>query len=276
MRTFLLRFVTVLALCSSLCWGADISSFSGAMRDSELLALVAGGGLPENIVHEIKGRGLGFHVSDAFRNQLKLAGADSQVLAALDGAKTGAGLTKERPSAEFLQHIAEAGDLIRHEHYTDAVRELNAALRLTSDSAEVGFVMGGLLRQQEKWMEAASVYLEVLNGNPDFPEVHTKMAFVLYYLGDEGGAMREAKEALTRNSDNPEAHKNMGLALEAKRSFDAAIVEYREALRLKPDYAAVHYDLGSSLPTGESMKMRLQNTGRQSPSSRRTPLITII
>jgi hypothetical protein len=54
--------------------------------DSELLALVAGNALSENIVHEIESRGLSFHPTNAYRAQLTAAGADPRVLAALSKA----------------------------------------------------------------------------------------------------------------------------------------------------------------------------------------------
>ena len=53
------------------------------LTNSELLALVAGNALNENVVHEIESRGLAFRPGDGFRSQLKDAGADARVLAAL-------------------------------------------------------------------------------------------------------------------------------------------------------------------------------------------------
>jgi hypothetical protein len=51
--------------------------------NSELLALVAGNALNENVVHEIVSRGLAFRPGDGYRSQLSAAGADARVLAAL-------------------------------------------------------------------------------------------------------------------------------------------------------------------------------------------------
>jgi len=242
MGRFFARFGALLAVASSLAaWGVGARPVNQPLRDSEVLALVGGGALPENVVHEITGRGLGFRVTDEYRSQMKLAGAQAQILAALDSAKA---VEEGKQHTELLQHMARAADLMHQKLYPESVKELNLALAASPGSSEVGFVMGELLRQREKWMEAASLYTEILDRDPDFPETHTKLAFVLYRLGDQDRAIRESTEALVRNPDNPEAHKNMGLALNVKRSFDAAISEYREALRTKPDYPPVHYDLG--------------------------------
>jgi tetratricopeptide (TPR) repeat protein len=215
------------------------------LTDRELLALVAGNALNENVVHEIQSRGLAFHPSDSYRSQLTDAGADARVLAALGKAtvsnEPAAAATKE--SSELLQHLSAAGKLIRSKKFQEAAQELDSALQ-SGSGAEAGFVMGELLRQQERWQQSAAVYPEVLQKNPDFPEVHTKLSYLMYRLGTSEEGLREAKAALARTPDNAEAHKNAGLALDIARKFDAAEVEYKEALRLKPDYQSVRYDLG--------------------------------
>jgi len=215
------------------------------LADSELLALVAGNVLSENVVHEIDSRGLAFRPDDTYRFQLTTAGADAHVLTALSKAKTSvpSGSAEKKSSSELLQHLAMAGELMRNKQFEEAAGELNGALQ-SNGGLEAGFVMGELLRRQEKWPTAAAIYGKVLQENSDFPEAHTKLSFLLYRLGDPEESLREAKAALARTPDNAEAHKNAGLALESARKFDPAVVEYKEALRIKPDYQAVRYDLG--------------------------------
>jgi tetratricopeptide (TPR) repeat protein len=211
----------------------------------ELVALVAGNALNENIVQEIESRGLAFRPGDGYRLQLSAAGADARVLAAVGKATisspTGAAENKE--SSDLLQHLSLAGKLIRAKQYQQAAEELTGALQ-ENGSVEAGFVMGELLREQQQWPMSASVYEEVLKRNPDFPEAHTKFSYLLYRLGDPERGLREAHIALARTPDNAEAHKNAALLLQNMRNFDAAVDEYKEALRLKPDYAVVRYDLG--------------------------------
>ena len=81
------------AIVLVLCAGAALSGLaaepvSQPLRQTELLALVAGGVLPENLVREIGTYGLAFHPDDPYRSQLKNAGADDSILKALDSAKT--------------------------------------------------------------------------------------------------------------------------------------------------------------------------------------------
>lgn len=215
------------------------------VSQSELMALVAGNALAENIVHEVRERGLGFRPDDVYKKQLKSAGADAALLSALDKAKTaqGAGHEPDKADLELVAHLANAGMLMRRKQFDSATIELTAVLQSGAD-VEAGFVMGESLRLQEQFEFAVRVFQKVLQENPDFPEIHTKLSYVLYRIGDNEGALREAKLATMRNPADPEALKNVGNALSALRQPDAAIAAFREALRIKPDYGAVHFDLG--------------------------------
>jgi tetratricopeptide (TPR) repeat protein len=214
------------------------------MQAGELLALTAGAALPATMVHEIRRRGLNFHPDEAYQAQLKQAGADETVLAALRTAKVIVANADGKPDKELLQHLTSAAVLMRDKHYNNAVEEIDAALKDSFASPETGFVMGELLRRQEQWSEAAQVYSEVLRVDPGFPAAHTKLSYIFYRLGDSERALREAKTALAQNSEDAEAHKNAGLALDNAQRFDDAVSEYKDALRIKPDYTAVHFDLG--------------------------------
>jgi len=215
-----------------------------AVPASELLALVAGGALPQNIVRELGRRGVNFHPSETYQKQLKTGGADTTVLAALSQAKVIAAVPDEPLDKELLQHLSAAAALMQSKKDDEAGLELSAALSSSFARAETGFVMGELLRRKEQWSRAMGIYSEVLRVDPEFPEAHTKLGFILYKMADSEGALHEAREALSQNPEDAEAHKIAGLALDNAQKFDAAVAEYKEALRLKPDYAVVHFDLG--------------------------------
>jgi tetratricopeptide (TPR) repeat protein len=217
---------------------------SQPLRQTELLALVAGNALPENIVNEIRSRGIAFRVNDTFRAQLKVAGAAPSVLAALNAAKAPAkDAAADTSNPVLVQQITTAAQLMKEKHYQEAADQLTDTLKGNFEKFEIGFIVGEILRQQENWGQAAAVYSEVLRQDPTFPETHTKLSFVLYCSGDGEEALRQAKAALVRTPQNPEAHKNAGLALHLLGKPDAALAEYKEALRIKPDYGVVHYDM---------------------------------
>jgi len=239
-----LSLLSLAVLIWAFSWCVPSKASPKPLRKSELLALVAGGVLPENVIVEISSRGLGFRPDNSFRSQLEVAGANSVVLHALDSAKTADAPPDDQSDKELFEHLSKASTLINAKQYPEAASELTEALRVSFASAESGFVMGQVLTKQERWQQAQAIYLEVLRKDPGFPEAHTKLSYILYRLGDPETALREASTALEETPNNPEAHKNKGLAFESLRNFDAAASAFQQALRLKPDYENVRYDLG--------------------------------
>jgi tetratricopeptide (TPR) repeat protein len=210
----------------------------------ELIALVAGESLDQNIAHAIESRGIAFRPTEQYRTWLTTAGADAAVMDSLKNAKINADATfpEQTDLPEVLAHLATAGKLIRANQLEEAGKEIVAALdsRITPEG---GFLMGHLQDRMKEWENSATIYNKVLEMAPDFPGAHTRLAYDIFRLGDSDSAMREAQAALLQYKDDAEAHKNMGLAMSSAGKLDAAISEYREALRLKPDYSNVHYDL---------------------------------
>jgi tetratricopeptide (TPR) repeat protein len=224
------------------------NSGSAPLKRAEVLALVAGDALTENILLEAHKRGLAFYVTPEYRDLLHKAGADERLLSGLDHNKTAPLQSNEdKFDTELLVHLSRAGELIRKSTYPPAIDELNRALSTSIDGPEAPFVMGSLLRKQENWPKALAIYEELLRKFPDFPQIDTKLSYVYFRLNDQKEAIRHARAALDRYADDPEAHKFMGLALDADAKPDASTAEYREAIRLKPDYASAYYDLGIAL-----------------------------
>jgi tetratricopeptide (TPR) repeat protein len=245
MRTIAWRFCLILAILGICAPFSFAQATHDPLSERELLALVAGNALSENVVHYIEDRGLAFRPSDQFRSFLTEAGADARVLAALNKAKTSdaSAPADNGAPAKLLQHLAEAGKFIRGKQYAKAANELTAALE-NGGGTETGFVMAEVLRGQEQWLNAEMILREVQRQAPDFPEAHDKLSYDSYRVNDGEGGLSEARIALAEYPNDAEAHKNAGLALEILARFNASEVEFNEALRLKPDYEAIRLDLG--------------------------------
>jgi 3-oxoacyl-[acyl-carrier-protein] synthase-3 len=113
------------------------------LRQTELLALVAGNALPENIVNEIRTRGVAFRLDDSFRAQLTTVGATPSILAALGAAKAPAKVAAEdKPDPVLLQHIAAAAKLMQEKHYDEAADELTSTLKGNFEKFEIGVGSG--------------------------------------------------------------------------------------------------------------------------------------
>lgn len=116
------------------------------LHASELMALQAGGVLPENLVREINLRGLSFHPDAAFMSRMKAAGAGAIALKALNAAR----VTEQanQTDGELQRQLSDASVLLKNNQYDEAAAKLNEALAANFARAETGFVMGELLRQK--------------------------------------------------------------------------------------------------------------------------------
>jgi tetratricopeptide (TPR) repeat protein len=243
----LFRVLITLVLLSFALPGDVVAREAEPLRASEVMALVAGEALSDNVAHELRTRGIRFHPDDAFRAELKVAGADDAVISALNSAKFVPGEADSAKSAdELVKRLSNAGGFLRGKKFDAAIGELDAALAGGYPGPETAFVMGAILVQRGDLQEAEPVYEEMLRKYPNFPELHTKLSYVFYRLGDGNDGYKEAQIALHETPENAEARKNSGLNLDALGNHDAAITEYREALKLKQNYTAIWFDLGIS------------------------------
>jgi hypothetical protein len=127
MRTFV-TFATVSLFFSAATFAGTPQSAPKPLSGSEVMALVAGAALPEDVAHEISHDGIAFRPDESYRELLKTAGADPKVFAALDNAKVSPEATAESTSdREFLQHLANTSALMNQKKYEDAAKEMLTA-----------------------------------------------------------------------------------------------------------------------------------------------------
>lgn len=94
--------------------------------------------------------------------------------------------------------------------------------------------------------EARSVYGQILQAHPDYPDALHLMGVTAL----QGGAFQEAVDyisrALSARHDFPKAHNNMGAALFQLRRFEDAIASFRTALDLDPETNGAHHNIGNA------------------------------
>ena len=71
-KSFMRAAILVMMFWGAATGAADADTKHAPLRQAELLALVAGNALPENIVREIGTDGLAFHPDDAYRSLLSI------------------------------------------------------------------------------------------------------------------------------------------------------------------------------------------------------------
>jgi tetratricopeptide (TPR) repeat protein len=114
---------------------------------------------------------------------------------------------------DFPAHDALGADYFQAGRQDDALKELNAALRLKPDHAVANFNIS---------------VVDMLKGNLDDAAAHLRKAIAV-------------------RGDYAEAHNNLGILLMREGSLDPAIAQFREVLRIHPDSSDAHYNLGRAL-----------------------------
>ena len=130
---------------------------------------------------------------------------------------------------------------------SEAIAELNEALRLNSQSADVHDELGSVFRQQGKLPEAIDQYQTGLTIDPASAATCNDLGNAYKQAGQIGQAEEMYRRALQLKPEFPEAHNNLGTLLAKSGKYAEAIEHYQMALLLWPDFSEAHYNLGNAL-----------------------------
>lgn len=95
--------------------------------------------------------------------------------------------------------------------------------------------------------EAQSIYQQILQADPNQPEVLHLLGVISLQGGKLETAIDLITKAVTIKPDFAEALSNLGAAHRGHGNLDEAVASYQKAVSCKPDYADAHYNLGNTL-----------------------------
>jgi len=121
------------------------------------------------------------------------------------------------------------------------------------------FAAGVQCHQTGDLPQAEKRYKQVLQSNPDQPEVLHRLGLLYYQVGNYDSGVTFIKKAIAQNPSVPSYYNNLGIVLRNKGEIDAAIQCYQEALRLNPGYAAPHLNLGVVLQKQEKLDKAIKH-----------------
>jgi tetratricopeptide (TPR) repeat protein len=90
-------------------------------------------------------------------------------------------------------------------------------------------------------------YLNILESNPDNPDMMHSLGVVAYQKEQYDKALEWIRKAIEKNRFEPQFHNTLGITLEALGRFDEAIIAYQQAVSLKPDYAEAYHNMAIAL-----------------------------
>ena len=213
---------------------------SATSLDTLFYWLAAGISIPR-IQRLTEEHGLACHLTPQYLAALKKAGGDARLIQSLARKSTATPVCSSSTSAA---QIAALGHDRKFDAAEDKVRSL---LRDDDGNPLLYFVLGTILREQDRPDEALDAFTESSRLMPSFPETHGQLSYLFYRLDDSANALAEARTALSMDPKNAEAYRYLGLALYADGHSDAALHAYQESLQREPDNADVYFDMGITL-----------------------------
>lgn len=224
------------------------------LNEVQILALLAGGVPTERVGILVNTRGIDFDVKDDFLQQVRQAGGDDGLVAALNAAKVikpvvNASIDPELENrhADERRHMAAGSELARNGKYDLAEVEYRAALKSDPQNPDLMASLMYVLVSQQKWDETVTLGREAVKSDPKNEFALNNLGVALGSKGDLDGAMTEFRAALAVRPDFAQAHANLGTALAIKGDVDGSISEFREAIHDDPSYYTAHYNLGRAL-----------------------------
>jgi tetratricopeptide (TPR) repeat protein len=155
--------------------------------------------------------------------------------------------TLEVTEHNYVAHISLGDALGKKGRLDEAIRQYQAALRLTPGYALPHLSLGMLLVKQGRMGEAIRQFQEGVRLEPDNPQARNNLGHCLMSEGETEQAVAQFQEAVRLKPDYALAYNNLGLAFRLKGQTDEAIRQFQEALRLKPDYADARRNLDAML-----------------------------
>ena len=231
--------------------------FVKALRDKmptnqvQIVAQLAAESPIPRITTLVKDRGVDFEVKDDYLQQVRLAGGNDGLVAALKSAKVMAPDTvnpaAQSRQVEIRQRVAHGAELKLKGQYAEAEKEFRAAIAAGRPDADIYLSLAMALGRQRKWDDDVTTAREALRLNPDSEMAHIVLGLALGGKSDWDAAAAEDREALRLNSKDNYAHAYLGVSLGGKHDWDGEIAEEREALRLNPNNDFARANLGAAL-----------------------------
>ena len=160
-----------------------------------------------------------------------------------------AGSRKAFADAPGSAHLHErvGNDLVAVGQIPEAVRHLEAAVRIAPGRASAHYRLGTVLAMTGRTAGAMERYRRALELRPDFVEAHNNLGGLLHLAGDLDEAARHYRRTLALDPAHANAHFNLGNILLGAARFADAETRFRRTLAVRPDSSDAHAGLGRAL-----------------------------
>ena len=141
------------------------------------------------------------------------------------------------------QAFAAALQQQRAGQFIEAAAAYRQILEINPDQPEVYYNLGLVLKMRGQLTEAVAAYAQALNLRPRFPEAINNLGATLESLGQLDEAEDIFRHALVLEPDSADGWSNLGGVLKDLGRLDESIACLQRAMELQPDNARIHSNL---------------------------------
>lgn len=221
------------------------------LNQVQVFGLIGNALPPHRLAFLIRQRGLDFEPNDEYIREIRAAGGDAELVAALKSAKvtrpTNVDPKAEANRTEVRRHLARALADFKEKDFVAAETECRLALKLDPQNADLHRSLGVTLAYQHKWDESIAEFREAVSLDPTNALAHRDLGMALGGKNDWDGMIEEERAALRLDPNYVDAHISLGYALAKKGDRAGAIAEYLEVLRIEPTNAEARSELEKNL-----------------------------
>ncbi len=146
--------------------------------------------------------------------------------------------------AAYRQVLKKASKTSSDGDRLGAVELYRALVGMDKDDARVRFLLGREFIYLKKYDEAQYNLMRVLELDPAYPQVNTRLGDIYYKQKKYDDAIDKYLLALDEDPKDKEAHLGLGMSYARQDMFNGAITELKKALEFRPDYAQAYAMLG--------------------------------
>ncbi|OQY28980.1 MAG: hypothetical protein B6244_05420 [Candidatus Cloacimonetes bacterium 4572_55] len=118
------------------------------------------------------------------------------------------------------------------------------ALELSSEDADIHFMLASVLMAQRKLKEAEEMYKKGIRLNPFDPAARNNYGILLRKLSQVSDAEHQYRQAIGLDPDYAKAYKNLGVLLSSSGRVQEAEKCYRKSIDLDSNDPMTHFNLG--------------------------------
>jgi DNA-binding helix-hairpin-helix protein with protein kinase domain/Flp pilus assembly protein TadD len=122
------------------------------------------------------------------------------------------------------------------------------------EEAQRYFAEGVQLTKTRHYQEAASVYQQAIDLNPELAEAHHELGFALYKIGKYKESIAASQQAIKLQPDDAGTHRNLGLAYSALQQWKEAVAAFNQALKISSSDATTYYQLGLAYKNNDDLE----------------------